>query len=151
MTGYLYAILWHWSHNSPAYNVSIGFLASLGLSASHWIVDRIHRPYLFIITVKYGRASLQWRHNERDGVSNHQPDCLLNRSSTGDRKLLRSASLAFVRGIHRWSVNSPHKGTVTRKIYPFDDVIMTVKYCRRNDARFGVDTSMIARVYLLLG
>ena len=26
-------------------------------------------------------ALLQWRHNEHDGVSNHQPhDCLLNRS-----------------------------------------------------------------------
>ena len=27
-------------------------------------------------------------------------------------------------GIHRWPVNSPHKGTVTRKMFPFDDVIM---------------------------
>ena len=36
-----------------------------------------------------------------------------------------SASLAFVRGIHRWPVNSPHKGPVTRKMFPFDDDIMT--------------------------
>ena len=35
-----------------------------------------------------------------------------------------SASLAFVRGIHRWPVNSPQKGPVTRKMLPFDDVIM---------------------------
>ena len=35
-----------------------------------------------------------------------------------------SASLTFVRGIHQWPVNSPHKGPVTRKIFPFDDVIM---------------------------
>ena len=35
-----------------------------------------------------------------------------------------SASLAFVRGIHRWPVNSPHKGPLTRKFFPFDDVIM---------------------------
>ena len=35
-----------------------------------------------------------------------------------------SASLAFVWGIHRWPVNSPHKWPVTRKIVPFDDVIM---------------------------
>ena len=35
-----------------------------------------------------------------------------------------SASLAFVRGIHRWPVNSPHKWPVTRKMFPFDDVIM---------------------------
>ena len=35
-----------------------------------------------------------------------------------------SASLAFVRGIHRWPVNSPHKVPVTRKIFSFGDVIM---------------------------
>ena len=34
------------------------------------------------------------------------------------------ASLAFVWGIHRWPVNSPHKGPVTRKMFPFDDVII---------------------------
>ena len=35
-----------------------------------------------------------------------------------------SASLAFVWGIHRGPVNSPHKWPVTRKMFPFDDVIM---------------------------
>ena len=40
------------------------------------------------------------------------------------RKHQSSASLAFVRGIHRWPVNSPHKWPVTRKMFPFDDVIM---------------------------
>ena len=35
-----------------------------------------------------------------------------------------SASLAFVREIHRWSLVFPHKGSVTRKMFPFDDVIM---------------------------
>ena len=35
-----------------------------------------------------------------------------------------SASLAFVRGIHRWPVEAPHKWPVTRKMFPFDDVIM---------------------------
>ena len=35
-----------------------------------------------------------------------------------------SASLAFVWGIHRWPVSSPHKWPVTRKIFPFDDVVM---------------------------
>ena len=45
-------------------------------------------------------------------------------SGTDERKHQSSASLAFVRGIHRWPVNSPHKGPVTRKMFPFDDVIM---------------------------
>ena len=40
------------------------------------------------------------------------------------RKHQSSASLAFVLGINRWPVNFPHKGPVTRKMFPFDDVIM---------------------------
>ena len=39
------------------------------------------------------------------------------------RKHQSSASLTFVRGIHQWRVNSPHKGPVTRKTFPFNDVI----------------------------
>ena len=44
------------------------------------------------------------------------------------RKHQSSASLAFVRGIHRRLVNSPHKGPVTRKMFPFDDVIMVIRW-----------------------
>ena len=72
-------------------------------------------------------VSLQWRHNERGGVPNHQPhDCLLNRLfRCRSKKNQISASLTFVREIHRWPVNSPHKGPVTQKKL-FDDVIMYV-------------------------
>ena len=50
---------------------------------------------------------------------------------SGDqRKHQSSASLAFVRGIHRWPVNSPHKWPVTRKMFPFflcyHDYIFTI-------------------------
>ena len=45
-------------------------------------------------------------------------------SGADQRNHQSSASLAFVRGIHRWPVNSPHKGPVTRKRVSFDDVIM---------------------------
>ena len=45
-------------------------------------------------------------------------------SDTDQRKHQSSASLAFVWGIHRSPVNSPHQWTVTRKMFPFDDVIM---------------------------
>ena len=45
-------------------------------------------------------------------------------SGADQRKHQSSASLAFVRGIHRWPVTSPHKGPVTRKMFSFDDVIM---------------------------
>ena len=45
-------------------------------------------------------------------------------SGADQTKHQSSVSLAFVRGIHRWPVYSPHKGPVTRKMFPFDDVIM---------------------------
>ena len=45
-------------------------------------------------------------------------------SGLNQRKHQSSASLAFVWGIHRWTVNSPCKGPVTRKMFPFDDIIM---------------------------
>ena len=39
-------------------------------------------------------------------------------------------SLAFVWGIRRWPVNSPYKGPVTRKMVPFDDVIMSLSHTK---------------------
>ena len=53
--------------------------------------------------------------------------CLNVCSVADQRKHQSPMSLAFVRGIHRWQVNSPHKGPVTRKMFPFDDVIMEWK------------------------
>ena len=52
-------------------------------------------------------------------------------SGADQRKHQSSASMAFVRGIHRWPVNSLHKGPVTRKMFPFDDVIMFVRKVMR--------------------
>ena len=45
-------------------------------------------------------------------------------SGADQRKHQSSASLAFVRGIHRWPVNSPHKWPVLLKMFPFNGVIM---------------------------
>ena len=45
-------------------------------------------------------------------------------SGADQRKHQSSASLAFVWEIHRWQVNFPHKWPVTRKMFPFNDVIM---------------------------
>ena len=90
-----------------------------------------------ICTCQGGGGALQWRHNERDGVSNHQRlYCSTVGSGADQRKNQRSASLAFVRGIHRWPVNSPHKRPVTRKMLPFDDVIMS-------EVRVGVGLCII--------
>ena len=45
-------------------------------------------------------------------------------SGADQRKHQSSASLVFVREIHLWPVNSSHKWPVTRKMFPFDDVII---------------------------
>ena len=56
-------------------------------------------------------------------------------SGADQREHQSSASLAIVRGIHRGPVNSPHKWPVTRKMFPFDDVIM-ITVCRSSRAIF---------------
>ena len=71
-------------------------------------------------------VALRWRHNDHDGVSNHQPrGWLLNRLFT--RRSKKTSKLR-VTGLCTENspgpVNSPHKGPVTRKMLPFDDVIM---------------------------
>ena len=64
-------------------------------------------------------------------------------SDADQRKYQRSASLAFVRGIHRWPVNSPHKGPVKRKTFTFDDVII-------NNRNFEIDIIRIAPYHLVV-
>ena len=49
-------------------------------------------------------------------------------SGADQRKHQSPALLAFVGGINRWPVDSPHKGPVIRKMFQFDDVIMCFKY-----------------------
>ena len=48
-------------------------------------------------------------------------------SGADQRKHQSSTSLAFVRGIHWWPVNSSHKGPIRWKMFPFDDVVVTVE------------------------
>ena len=68
----------------------------------------------------------QWRHNDHDGVKNHQHHgCLCNRLF---RHRWKKTSKLRVTGLcvgnSPGPVNSPHKGPVTRKMFSFDDVIM---------------------------
>ena len=70
--------------------------------------------------------ALQWRHNEHDGVSNHQHldrllSCLFRHTS---KKTSKHCITGFARETHQWLVNSPHKGPVTWNKFPFDDVTM---------------------------
>ena len=82
-----------------------------------WILQNTWFARYFLSTCILMNSTLQWRHSDRNGVSNHQPhDCLLNRlfrHRWKETSKLRVTGLCA--GIHRWPVNSPHKGPVTRK------------------------------------
>ena len=68
-------------------------------------------------------------------------------SGADQRKHQSSASLVFVRGFHRGPVNYPHKWPVTRKMLPFDDVIMDLlEYCRRERNMLDTIRALIGMV-----
>ena len=99
-----------------------------------------NKPYQNFLS--YGQSQCtehyvqQWNRHNNDVIMSAMASQIIGVSSVcptvgsgaDQRKHQSSASLAFVRGIHRWPVNSPHKTPVTRKIFPFDDVIMKT-YC----------------------
>ena len=73
-------------------------------------------------------TTLHWRHNDYDGISNHQPHgCLLNRLfGRRSKKTSKLRVTGLCAGNSPGPVNSPHKGPVTRHMFPFDDVIMKI-------------------------
>ena len=70
---------------------------------------------------------------------------------------IKKTSLAFVRRSHRWPVNYPHKGPVTRRMVAFDDVIMymlhsnTMKTYIRVRRNKHSDGALTWKIYFLLG
>ena len=113
-------VLWSW--DMPTYS-----LCSNSHMALAWAVNALKRiNYTCRLNEDNPMASLQWRHNERYCVSNHRHlDCLLNRLfRRRSTKTSKFRVIDFSRGIHIWPVNSPHKRPVTRKMLPFDEVIV---------------------------
>ena len=103
-------------------------LLKIGLQIQWGYFPQLLSSYSQIIT-----NSFLWRHNVHDGVSNHQPHgCLLTRLF---KRRSKKTSKLRVTGLCVWNspgpVNSPHKGPVTRNMFPFDDAIM-----RRNQSMF---------------
>ena len=69
-------------------------------------------------------------------------------SGADQRKYQSSVSLAFVREIYRWPVNSPHKWPVTREIFPFDDTIMYVfKIIKKGNVNVWYCTNLVENLY----
>ena len=78
----------------------------------------------FIVTKLMTHKSLQWRHNDYNSVWNHQRlDCLLRRRPKKTSKLLVTG---FCERNSPVTDDIPHNGSVTRKMFPCDDVIMIV-------------------------
>ena len=71
-------------------------------------------------------------------------------SGVDQRNHQSSASLAFLRGSHRWPVNSSHKGPVTRKMFPFDDFITWIHKRQHIPSRVRFDLSKIYFFYFKL-
>ena len=99
----------------------------LYLCIGNWgvkIANKAHGIYW----IKYLKAqiSLRWRHNEHDGISNHRPrDCLLKRIfRRRSKKTSKLRGTGLCEGNSPWPVNSPQKGPITRKMFPFDDIII---------------------------
>ena len=105
---------------------------------SHIELTMVLTRFSYVITL---------RHNEHNGVTNHQHlNCLCNSLFGSDqRKHQSSASLAFERGIHWWLVDSPPKGPVMRKMFPFDDIIMFWAHRRTKLLRSGPNVCQFKR------
>ena len=84
--------------------------------------------------------SLQRRHNDRDGVSNHlRLDCLLNRLfGCISKKTSKLRVTGLCEGNSPVVDEFPSQGPVTRKMLPFDDIIMMIALCQgSNPERCG--------------
>ena len=99
---------------------------------------------IFISEKRVMQNILQRRHNERDGSGNDwRLGCISNRLfRRRSKKTSMLRVTVFVRRIHRWSVNSPHKGPVTRKMFLFKDVIMN-----KNDVLQKDHTTWLFYIY----
>ena len=85
-------------------------------------------------------SALHWRRNDHDGVSNHQPHSLLNhlfRCRSKKTSKLRITDLCV--GNSPGPVDSTHKGSIMRKMFPFDDIIMECQIwgCSETDVILG--------------
>ena len=115
----------HSPHKEPVtWNFGVFFVVSLHKLLTPMISDTNIRPIKASCIDGFPYHSLQCHERNRSQITCLTIVCSNVYSGPDQRKYQSSASLAFVRGIHQGLVNSPHKWPVTRKMFPFDDVIM---------------------------
>ena len=111
-------------------NVSLPICINIArsLEIDHWTkIYPWSRPWLKIL---HSRATVSCNYNDviMDAMASQITSLTsvysIVYSGVDQRKYQSSTSLAFVLGIHRWPVNSPLKWPATRKLFPFEDVMV---------------------------
>ena len=101
-------------------------ICDLGIRTFEMIIDSKDPCHISWRLKPVPPRTSHWRLNGHDDASNYQPHhCLLNRLfRRRSKKTSKIRVTGLCEGNQRGPVNSPHKGPVTRKMFPFDDVIM---------------------------
>ena len=126
INGFRFSIYQHYqglllSHCDDRILVSIKWWCSLHITmTSRWAR---WRPCVNKVTMQFTHYNDVTMGTMASQITSLAIVCSTVYSGADQRKHQSPASLAFVWGIHRGPVNSPHKGPVTRKMFPFDDVI----------------------------
>ena len=110
-----------------------------GAACDEWLINMATFPFQCFTLPNFQAASMM-THSPVKNQMEHYSDIIMGAiasqitsltiiystvySNADQRKHQSSMSLAFVWEIHRGPVNSPHKWPVTRKMFPFDDIIM---------------------------
>ena len=109
-------IWWHGS-GSTLFQVNACCLMAPGLRKNQCCLNHQLGP------LHYSNVMMSMMASQITGLTSvYSTVCL----GADQRKQQRSASRAFVGGIHRWPMTSPHKWPVIRKMFPFDGVIMGI-------------------------
>ena len=102
---------------------------------NHLIMWLFHVYVSKVFLLRLSKSKVSWWHHDdvimgakASQITSFTIVCSTTYSDANQRKHQSSASLAFVRGFHRGLVNSPHKWPITRKMFPFIDVIMIIPH-----------------------
>ena len=115
----LWAAYPHITYSSPV--MSYILLQRIPITCRNWYCNECYKLTKFCFQCHYNDVIMSAMASQITSLTMVY-SCVY--SGADQRKHQSSASLAFVRGIHRWPVNSPHKGPATRKMFPLDDVTM---------------------------
>ena len=128
---------------SPCVQVSNHLMVLDHRQIKCWLQRSVMLSFKLLGIIRVSFITLQWRHTMASQIISITIVYSIVYLGADQRKHQSSASLDLVRGIHRWSVNSPHKRLLMWKMFPFDDVIMMASETKQ-------DLPTLRRLLLLL-